>query len=165
MIRSMLLIEKFGAKGEKSGWTYVLISAALAAQLQPDMRQSFRVKGTLDAIPVEYLALVPLGDGNFILPLKSDLRRKLRKQAGAMLALHLEYDNRTLPASADFLACLEDEPNALAHFLSLPGSHQRYYHKWIEAAKTDATKARRIAQAIQGLCHQLDFGSMMKRKQ
>jgi hypothetical protein len=164
MIHFSALIEKFGAKGEKTGWTYVLIPQAIAGQLKPGMRQSFRVKGKLDEVPVEHLALIPMGEGDFIIPLKTDLRRKLRKQKGATLQISIEADDRPLPMSEDFLACLEDEPMALEQFKKLPGSHQRYYSKWIEEAKTEATKAKRIAQAIRGLIGKMDFGSMTKLK-
>ena len=164
MIHFAALIEKFGAKGEKTGWTYVLVPQQIAEQLKPGMRQSFRVKGNLDEVLVEHLALIPMGEGDFIIPLKTDLRRKLRKQKGETLQISIEADDRPLPMSEDFLACLEDEPNALAQFNKLPGSHQRYYSKWIEEAKTEATKAKRIAQAIRGLTGKLDFGSMTKLK-
>jgi hypothetical protein len=164
MLSFTALIEKFGDKGEKSGWTYVLVPQAIAVQLKPGMRQSFRVKGKLDEVEVEYLALIPMGEGDFIIPLKTDLRRKLRKQKGATLSLVIEADDRPMPMSEDFLACLEDEPNAMAYFKTLPGSHQRYYSKWIEEAKTEATKAKRIAQAIKGLSGKLDFGTMTKLK-
>jgi len=164
MLSFTTLIEKFGAKGEKTGWTYVLVPKKIAEQLKPGMRQSFRVKGKLDEVEVEHLALIPMGEGDFIIPLKTDLRRKLRKQKGATLQLIIEADDRTLPMSEDFMACLEDEPNALEQFKKLPGSHQRYYSKWIEEAKTEATKAKRISQAIKGLSGKLDFGSMTKLK-
>ncbi len=162
MIHFTALIEKFGAKGEKTGWTYVLIPHAMAGQLKPGMRQSFRVRGMLDKVSVEHLALIPMGEGDFIIPLKTDLRRKLRKQKGATLQIVIEADDRPLPMSEDFLACLEDEPNALAEFNKLSGSYQRYYSKWIEEAKTEETKAKRIAQAIKGLSARLDFGAMTK---
>ena len=162
MLSFTAIIEKFGAKGEKSGWTYVLVQQAFAEKLKPGMRQSFRVKGKLDELPVEHLALIPMGEGNFVLRLKADLRRKLRKQKGATLLLMLEADDRPLPLSEDFLTCLEDDPQALAHYQSLTGLHQRYFNKWIEEAKTDATKAKRIAQAIKGLSMKLDFGPMTK---
>ena len=164
MVQLTATIEKFGQKGEKTGWTYVLIPQAVADQLKPGVRQSYRVRGRLDAVPVDHLALIPMGEGDFIIPLKADLRKKLRKQKGAALTLHLEADDRPLPLSEDFLACLEDEPNALAYYKTLPGSHQRYYNKWIEEAKTEATKTKRIAQAIRGLSGKLDFGTMTKLK-
>jgi hypothetical protein len=162
MIRFSTTIEKFGAKGEKTGWTYVLVPHEKAEQLKPGMRQSFRVKGKLDELPVEHLALIPMGEGDFILPLKADMRRKLRKQKGATLQLSIEADDRPVPLSDDFLTCLEDEPEALAFFQSLTGGHQRYYSKWIEEAKTEPTKIKRIAQAVKGLSMKLDFGAMTK---
>jgi hypothetical protein len=164
LVKFTALIEKFGSKGEKTGWTYVQIPHEKAEHLKPGMRQSFRVKGKLDEVPVEHLALIPMGEGDFIIPLKNDLRRKLRKQKGATIQISIEADDRPLPMSEDFLTCLEDEPEALDFFKSLPGSHQRYYSKWIEEAKTEITKIKRIAQAIRGLSSKLDFGTMTKLK-
>lgn len=164
MIHFTATIEKFAQKGEKTGWTFVTVPHAMAEQLKPGMRQSFRVKGKLDNEPVEHLALIPMGDGGFIIPLNADMRRKLNKQKGATLSLHLEADDRPLPLSEDFLTCLQDEPNALAAFNAMPPSHQRYYSKWIEEAKTEATRAKRIVQAIRGLSAKMDFGAMMRMK-
>ncbi len=158
------LIEKFGQQGEKTGWTYVRIPSEKAEQLKPGMRQSFRVKGRLDALTVEHLALIPMGEGDFILPLNAGMRRQLRKQKGASLTLQIEADDRPLPLSSDLLECLSDAPEAQEAFNALPASHQRYYSKWIEEAKTEPTRAKRIAQTIVGLTRNLDFGAMTKLK-
>ncbi len=40
-------IEKFEQMGEKTGWTYIFIPQAIAHQIKPDCRKSFRVKGKL----------------------------------------------------------------------------------------------------------------------
>lgn len=162
MLQVSATIEKFAEKGEKTGWTYVHIPQQWADYLKPGMKKSFRVKGKIDELSVEHLALIPMGEGDFIIPLKADLRKRLRKQKGATLQLLLEVDERPLPLSADFLACLEDEPAALDYFQSLPASHQRYYSKWIEDAKSEVTKSNRIAKAIKGLQAKMDFGSMTK---
>lgn len=163
-IRMTAPIEKFGDKGEKSGWTYVKIPQAVSEQLNPGVRISYRVKGFLDEVPIEFVALIPMGDGDFIIPLKTDLRRKLRKQKGAILSMTLELDDRQKPISNDFLLCLEDAPKALKAFNDMPASHQRYYSNWIESAKTEQTKISRITKAIRGLSEKLDFGSIMKLK-
>ena len=58
--------------------------------------------------------------------------------------------------------CLADEPKALEFFHSLPGSHRNYFSKWIDSAKTDATKAKRIAMAVNALARSLPFNIMVR---
>ena len=60
------------------------------------------------------------------------------------------------------MECLQDEPSALAFFKSKPASHQRYFSKWIESAKTEATKTKRIAMAVSSLAKQMDYGEMLR---
>jgi uncharacterized protein YdeI (YjbR/CyaY-like superfamily) len=49
---------------------------------------------------------------------------------------------------ADLRAALKKAPKALAAFQAFPPSHKREYVEWIEQAKKDETRARRITQAI-----------------
>ncbi len=153
---------KFGAKGEKSGWTYIEIPASLAAQLKPDTRTSFRVKGSIDQYQLSQVALVPMGEGDFILPVNTTMRKILRKEAGAKVHVTLALDESEVVLSADLLACLEDAPEAKAYFEKLPGSHQKYYTRWIESAKTPGTKAKRITQAIMGMTQKMNFGETLR---
>jgi len=47
-----------------------------------------------------------------------------------------------------FMAALRADPVALMAFERLPASHQRRYVGWVSAAKRDATRQGRIAEAI-----------------
>ncbi|MBK7969779.1 MAG: DUF1905 domain-containing protein [Bacteroidetes bacterium] len=76
-IRFKALLQRFGSKGEKTGWTYFEVSAAEAQQLNPGVKKSFRVKGKIDATPIKMIALIPMGQGHFIMPVKADLRKLL----------------------------------------------------------------------------------------
>ena len=64
--------------------------------------------------------------------------------------------------NADFMECLNDEPKALNHFKTLPGSHQRYFSKWIESAKTEITRAKRIVMAVNALSKKWGYGEMIR---
>src|SRR5690606_25552449 len=139
---------RFGQMGEKTGWTYIHIPADQAAQLFPGNKKSFRVKGKLDHVPVKQLALLPMGDGHFILPLNAGLRKALKKQKGAELLVQLEKDESRITLNNELISCLEDEPAAFRFFNTLQPSHQLYFSKWIETAKTDSTKTKRIAQSV-----------------
>ena len=72
-------IERFAQMGEKSGWTYVFIPQAMANQIKPDCRKSFRVKGKLDNLAINGLALVPMGEGDFILALNTTIQETIKK--------------------------------------------------------------------------------------
>jgi hypothetical protein len=162
MVKFQTLIRKFGKKGEKTGWTYIVIGAKFARQLKSGSRVSFRVKGRLDSHSFEGLALLPMGDGDFILPLNAGIRRAIRKKQGDQLIIEMNLDNRAPVLSADLLKCLKQEPGALTFFKSLPRSHQNYFSKWVESAKTVNTKTKRIVMAVAAMARQLGFAEMLR---
>jgi uncharacterized protein YdeI (YjbR/CyaY-like superfamily) len=103
-----------------------------------------------------------MGQGRFIIPLNAKMRKALGKAQGEMLNVALEFDQRNIQLSTDFVRCLRDEPRALAHFKTLSGSHQRYFSKWIEEAKTIETKTKRITMAVVALGSDLGFPEMLR---
>jgi hypothetical protein len=162
MIRFSTRIQKFQKHGEKTGWSYIEITSAQANKLKPGYKVSFRVKGTLDQHPIEKTALLPMGDGTFILPVNATIRKAIGKQAGDKLSVALDLDERQITISSDFLKCLKDEPRALIYFKSLPKGHQNYFSKWIDSAKTAATKARRITMAVIALGSGQGYSEMVR---
>jgi uncharacterized protein YdeI (YjbR/CyaY-like superfamily) len=74
----------------------------------------------------------------------------------------LEVDERQLTISSDFIKCLKDEPRALDFFKSLPKGHQNYFSKWIDSAKTTATKTKRITMAVVALGAGQGFPEMIR---
>src|ERR1700739_1202880 len=109
MIRCTTKILRFAEMGEKTGWTYIRIPAALAQQLTPD-KKSFRVKGRLDDHPIQKMALIPMGEGDFIMALNAGIRKAIRKQQGATLRVELEVDKAVIQPPKALLECLTDEP-------------------------------------------------------
>lgn len=162
MIQFTASIKKFGDKGEKTGWTYIEIPAAIAEKLKSNNKKTFRVKGSLDAYTFEGVALLPMGDGDFIMALKSDVRKKIRKQKGAKLEVKLEADNSGVKFNAELLECLADEPEALSFFNQLTPGHRKYFSNWIDCAKIDATKTKRIAQTLTALSNHQHYGEMIR---
>ncbi len=156
-------IKKFDRQGEKTGWTYIEVPANIAEKLNPGVKKGFQVKGKLDALAFEGLNLLPMGEGNFILALKSDIRKKLGKQKDDQVTVWLALDKKVYQLDADLLACLSDEPRADAAFNKMPPSHQKYYSKWVESAKTEQTKSKRIAMAVNALAAGLDYGTMLRK--
>ena len=79
MIRFAAVIKKFNSQGEKTGWTYIKIPAAIAEELKPGNKKSFRVKGSLDEYLFEGIALLPMGNGGFIMALNAAIRKQIKK--------------------------------------------------------------------------------------
>ncbi len=162
MVQFTATIKKFNDKGEKTGWTYIEVPAAIAEQIKPNNKKSFRVKAILDNCEFAGLALLPMGDGNFILALNASIRKKIRKQKGAFLKVNIEADYTPIKFNAELMECLVDEPASLSFFNELTPGHRKYFSNWIDSAKTDATKAKRIAQTLTALSNHQHYGEMIR---
>jgi len=162
MIKFSTTILKFARQGEKTGWSYIEIPAKRAKQLNPKSKVSFRVTGMLDKHLIKQVALLPMGDGNFILPFNASMRKGTGKKVGDVILVSMELDESKYILSPDLMACLKEEPVSQKFFKSLPGSHQRYFSKWIEGAKTAQTKAKRIAMALVAFSKQQGFQEMIR---
>jgi hypothetical protein len=156
-------IERFNEMGEKTGWTYVFIPKELANQIKADCKKSFRVKGKLDQVAIEGVSLVPMGEGDFIMALNGTLRKKLRKEKGAVLELNLEEDKDfKIEMPEDLEICLSDEQHLMDNFMKQPKSHRNYYINWLNTAKTEATRTKRILKVVNAMDKGWDFGTMMR---
>ena len=163
MVQFTTTIRQFDKQGEKTGWTYIDVPSDKSEKLMPGNRKGFRVKGKLDNFPIKGIALIPMGGGNFILTLNADLRRGIRKKKGAILNVKLQVDPDGYKLNEDFVACLNDEPAARKFFDTLTGSHRNYFSKWIDSAKTEPTKIKRIAMAVHALSKKWGYPEMIRR--
>jgi hypothetical protein len=162
MVQFNAVILQFDKQGEKTGWSYISISKEIAEEIKPGTKKSFRVKGKLDSHPISKIALLPMGEGHFILPLNAAIRKAIHKKKGAMLKVQLQEDKQPPSISGELLECLEDSPLALKHFNALPASHKLYYSKWIESAKTIQTKSKRIALTVTAMEKNMSYGEMLR---
>lgn len=164
MVRFTTKILQFAEMGEKTGWSYIRISSAVAEQLMPGNKKSFRVKGRLDDHPISKVALLPMGEGDFIMALKASIRKALRKQKGDSLRVELEVDKAVIKPPAELMECLADEPDALAYFSSLPKSHQNYFGNWVREAKTEGTRTKRLTCVVNAMTKKLNFAEMLRAR-
>ena len=134
----------------------------MTEKLNPGVKIAYRVKGKIDDHPISFVSLVPMGEGEFIIAVNATMRKAIRKQKGATVEVLLELDKATITINKEFLECLADEPLALAEFNAMPPSHRHYYSKWIESAKTEETKTKRIATAITTLAQKMNYGEMIR---
>ncbi|HEY0271580.1 MAG TPA: DUF1905 domain-containing protein, partial [Chitinophaga sp.] len=105
MIRFTAVIQQFQAMGEKTGWRYIELSASLAEQLLPGQKKSFRVKGKLDQYAFTQAALIPMGNGTFILPINATIRKHIGKSTGATLQVQMTVDETPQRVNAALLDC------------------------------------------------------------
>ncbi|MES2427402.1 MAG: YdeI/OmpD-associated family protein [Bacteroidota bacterium] len=163
MIEFETIILQFGEQGEKTGWRYVEIPADLAQEMKPGNKKAFRVKGKVDSFEISGFALMPMGDGNFIMPLKAEIRKAIHKESGAMVTVQLEeHKDFKVEIPADLQDCFDFDPEALSQFKSLAMSHRNYFIKWIDSAKTDETRAKRIINTVNAMLRKWDYNVMIR---
>lgn len=163
MINFAAVLQKFGDKGEKTGWTYIEVPAKTAERLKENNKKSFRVKGKIDSHNITGIALIPMGNGSFILAVNAVMRKAIKKIHGAAVLVQLEEDKTPVKLSADLMVCLNDDPDAVKYFNTLPPSHRNWYSNWIKGAKTEITKAKRIAAVIKACTLKLTFSEMIRQ--
>jgi uncharacterized protein YdeI (YjbR/CyaY-like superfamily) len=104
-----------------------------------------------------------MGEGDFIMALKTELRKALRKNSGAMLTVSLEEDvDYKVDLPDELRECFDFEPEALDFFNSLAKSHREYFIKWINGAKTSETRNKRIVNTVNAMLRRWDYGKMMR---
>jgi hypothetical protein len=87
------------------------------------------------------------------LPAKREFRANVKKamdlnERGIKLPRPARPKKPELPMPADFAAAIKKNKTAHAALDKFSPSHRREYIEWITDARTDATRSRRIAQAI-----------------
>jgi uncharacterized protein YdeI (YjbR/CyaY-like superfamily) len=103
-----------------------------------------------------------MGGGKFIFVLNAALRKAIGKKHGAMVKVELTEDKSEFVFNKDFLDCLADEPVASDFFKTLTGAHQRYFSKWIDDAKTEPTRVKRITMAVNALAKKWGYPEMLR---
>ncbi len=144
------LLEKFPGKG---GWTYARI-----LEIAQDRHNHFgwvKVKGSIDGHEIKQYNLMPMGNGKLFLPVRAEIRKKIKKEAGQKVHVILFKDDDKPEIPTEFRLCLEDEPRALKFFGSLSDSEQNHYIQHIYSAKKEETRALRMAKAINRLAQGL----------
>lgn len=147
MVNGIYLLEKFEGKG---GWTYALI---------PEITQNpnnpfgwVTVSGKIDSFTLERYKLMPMGNGQLFLPVKAEIRKKIKKQAGDYVQIQLEIDETPQELTDELIVCFQYEsPELLVKFQNLPNSTQKKHIDYIYAAKSEETKANRIAELMREL--------------
>lgn len=152
LVDNIYILEKFPGKG---GWTYAAIPEVLQDKNAPF--GWVKVKGSIDGYEIQSYHLMPMGNGKLFLPVKAEIRKKIKKQVGDFVHVILFADTAPALVPDEFLQCLQDEPEAFNFFKSLSESEQQLYIKWIYATKNEEVKIQRMAKSINQLSLQQKF--------
>ena len=139
-------LEKFPAKG---GWTFVRLP-----EIKPGKKTPFgwrKVRGFIDTIEIRQYHLMPMGNGQLFLPVKSSIRKKIKKEEGDWVEVVLFADDGPAKIPEEFKLCLQDEPFAFQVFQKLNEQEQKKYINWIYSVKTERIKVERMAEIIRKL--------------
>ncbi len=140
------LLQKYPGKG---GWTYAAIP-----EIKQDKHAWFgwvKVRGSIDGYEISNYHLMPMGNGTLFLPVKTEIRKKIKKQEGDWV--HVTLYSQELPRveKEDFIVCLKEEPIAYQKYLQMTETEQKVIIDWIYSAKNDSIKVERIADTLNRL--------------
>jgi hypothetical protein len=155
LVHKKYLLEKYPGKG---GWTYAAIP-----EIRQDKSAPFgwvKVKGSIDDYELKNYKLMPMGNNQLFLPVKADIRKSIKKQAGDWVEVVLYSDSVPTETPEETLKCLKEAPEACRLYLDSTDGERKAYLDWIYAAKKDETKVKRIAQMIDSLLKGQQFYDM-----
>ncbi|SKC72207.1 YdeI/OmpD-associated family protein [Ohtaekwangia koreensis] len=146
IVNKKYILEKFQGKG---GWTFARIP-----EIPQDKKAHFgwvKVRGTIDGYEIRKYHLMPMGNGKLFLPVKAEIRKKIKKDVGDYVHIILYPDNEPLEVPEEMILCLQDEPAAWRFFNTLSESERNFYVEYIYSAKKEETKIDRLAKTINRL--------------
>jgi len=142
LVDKKYLLQKFEGKG---GWTYAEIPEI------PMPKTSFgmlKVKGKIDNYEFSNIRLMPLGNGHLMLAVKSEIRKKIKKQVGDTVHLIIYEDNMPTKIPEELILCMQYEEGIYEKFETYSDAEKNAFINWIYSAKTEQTKADRIVKTI-----------------
>jgi hypothetical protein len=136
-----------GSDDEKS--LFIEVPQEVVAALGPKKRPPVRV--TINGFP--YRSTISVYGGRSYLPVRKEIREGARVQKGDTVTVILELDDapRVVDVPGDMASALGGDAEASAAFDRLPYTHRKEYVEWIDGAKREETRQRRIAQALERL--------------
>jgi Bacteriocin-protection, YdeI or OmpD-Associated/Domain of unknown function (DUF1905) len=98
-----------------------------------------------------YRSTIAVYGGRYYLPINRDVKKATGVQAGDDISVVIQRDEepRLVQVPADLARAFKADPTAAKRFKALSYSHQKEYVDWVEDAKRDETRRRRIAEAVE----------------
>ncbi len=111
-----------------------------------------KVKAVIEGVPYRGI-LTRMGGPNHILIILKGIREQIGKTFGddVKITVELDTEERVIEIPEDLLKELKKNKDVKAVFEKLSYTHKREYVMWINEAKKDETRARRIIQTLERL--------------
>jgi hypothetical protein len=112
-------------------------------------KKRVKVKATIAGIPYRG-SLVRMGTQDHILIILKEIREKAGVTFGDEIEIEVEEDKapREIEVPDDVKAAVSENPKASSFFEGLSYSHQREYMKWVNDAKREETRRKRIEEMV-----------------
>ena len=109
----------------------------------------FPVVATINGHPFR-LSVARMG-GEFLLGLRREVREQAGVEAGDVVDLWLDLDSapREVEVPPALATALAADPEAKARFDGLAFTHRKEFACWVEEAKREETRERRVEQALE----------------
>jgi len=146
LIKGNFEIEKMAGKG---GWSFVLLPLQVPKTGLPF--GWYIVRGLIDDYEVEQVKLWPTKTNQLFLPIKAQIRKRIKKQAGSQVYIELYEDNSPVEVPEELQAVLFEFPDASSFFDGLSDTSKKQYIDYIYSAKSQETIERRITKTIEKL--------------
>jgi hypothetical protein len=143
LVNKKIFLEKFHGKG---GWTYARLPG-----VKPDPHAHFgwiKVRGFIDDVEIRQYHLIPMGNGELFLPVKAEIRKKIKKEAGDTIKVVLYRDEDEVFIPEELQDCLDLDPDAKKSFAKLPLDRKREVIQYIYKLKNPENRAERIAELM-----------------
>jgi len=111
-----------------------------------------KVKAMIEGVPYRGL-LTRMGGPNHMLIILKGIREQIGKTFGDEIKVSVELDveERVVTIPEELKRALNENPKAKAVFEKLSFTHQKEYVTWINEAKKEETRARRISKTMEML--------------
>lgn len=140
---------KFNAiiQSNESGGMYVIIPFDVEEEYG---KKRVKIIAKIDS-EVYQGSLVRMGSPDHILLIRKDIRQKIGKTKGDEVSIEVQEDTlpRIVVVPDDFKVYLNDNAEQKVFFEKLSYTHQKEYVQWIEGAKKEETRIRRMNKAIE----------------
>jgi Domain of unknown function (DUF1905) len=161
MVSFTATIKKLGNKVEKTGWIYVLIPTDVLQILKPNNKRTFKVKGSIDALSVAALSVLPVVEVGFIIPLNAEMRKGLNKKELDEVLINIEEDFDFEKLPEQLVSSLTENKAAYKYFDSLSSDEKLSFSNWVKSAKSALIIEKRLSLVMAACLNQMKYKDMM----
>jgi len=139
---------RFKARIEDAGGGGACVYFPYDVEKEFGTRGRVPVKVTFNGVPYAG-SMVKYGAPQHMLPMLKSIREQIGKGAGESIDVVVwrDEEERTVEIPVDFKKVLKSE-GLLAGFEKLSYTHRKEYVRWIEEAKKEETRQRRVEKAV-----------------